>query len=1062
MSERACSACTRPTFDLLLSFSVALWLCTGSAAFADNTGEHAPAQTAAVGAGFISAADALACGGGVASATANNRTQDYYGYGFSGLPATAQVTGIAVRVRANDGAARNRSLSVSLSWNGGASFSTALRTSSFKKNAPLENFTLGGSANLWGRASWSVSELSDANFRVRVAAPRASASDPANLDCLPVTVYYQVPGSPSLNVAKTAGPDPVVTGNNLTYTITYSNTGSAPATSVLVTDTTPANTTFVSASPAPLTAPAVGAAGTVTWAVGDLAVGASGSVTLVVNVDPALTVGTALNNIEYSIACDQNPSTPGVPVQTATIGSSALSLAASESPDPVTPGSLLTYTLTVSNPGTASADNVVVQEAYDGNVVFDHAIPAPDAGTDNTWTLATLAPGTQRTLTVVVRVASGLQDGTLLCNVAGADDSAGDRASAAVQTTVQNSLSLAIDESSTPNPVGPGALVVYHLNYTNSGTADLHNVRVRQARDAGVAYVDATPAPDPGTDDTWTVGDVAAGAGGTITVRANVSAALSDGTLLHDQSVVGDDAGHTASASTDTLVVASCGDGVVTSPEPCDEGAANGTAGSCCTALCQLRASGETCRASAGVCDPAETCDGASGSCGADAKSAAPCRPSAGSCDMQEACDGIGNECPADALVDAGTICRAAAGPCDATEQCTGVSALCPQDDFLDSSTVCRAGSGDTCDPAEHCNGSAASCPDDLVSPQGFVCNAGSGDVCDPDETCTGVAGAACPADFVAGPETVCRTAGSQCGLAEHCTGAASQPCPPDIDAAAGSACTDDGNPCTDNACDGSGNCVANDNAAACDDGLFCTVFDTCNGGTCTGTPRACDDGDACTSDACDESSRTCASTQLDCDDGSLCTADSCDPGIGCVNEGMPPADNCLLATKSKLAVWESIDDELDTVRWLWAHGDRFARDNLGEPKATTAYSLCLYDDGGSGPELVGSYTVPPSSSWKAIGPARATYNDVFGTNDGVRRLQFQPGASGKTKVFLQARGPNVRVPAPVSDDSMFAATPSVTVQMINDEGTCWASTFPRSSFKQNKGNQAKAQVKQP
>ena len=48
-----------------------------------------------------------------------------------------------------------------------------------------------------------------------------------------------------------------------------------------------------------------------------------------------------------------------------------------------------------------------------------------------------------------------------------------------------------------------------------------------------------------------------------------------------------------------------CGDSVVDSPEACDEGAANGTAGSCCSSTCTFKTGGTTCRAAADACDVA-------------------------------------------------------------------------------------------------------------------------------------------------------------------------------------------------------------------------------------------------------------------------------------------------------------------------------------------------------------------------------------------------------------------------------------------------------------------------
>ena len=124
----------------------------------------------------------------------------------------------------------------------------------------------------------------------------------------------------------------------------------------------------------------------------------------------------------------------------------------------------------------------------------------------------------------------------------------------------------------------------------------------------------------------------------------------------------------------------------------------------------------------------------------------------------------------------------------------------------------------------------------------------------------------------------------------------------------------DDGNACTDDACVNR-SCSHTNNTLPCDDGLFCTVGDTCGGGSCTGTPRDCSAaGDQCNDGVCNEAAGACqpqpkadtttcsdgdACTTGDhcsagncvggpppnCDDGNECTADSCDHAIGCVND---------------------------------------------------------------------------------------------------------------------------------------------------------------------------------
>src|SRR5262245_55317987 len=571
---------------------------------ADSTGEHPPGSAAA--GTFLNGANALVCDGVVAQATGNNKTEDYVNYGFSGLPPTAIVTGIQVRLRANDGSTQNRRLAVSLSWNDGATFTAPLRTANFRRNAPLRDFFLGGSSVLWGHA-WTLADLADGSFRVRVTAAKGSTSDPANLDCIPVTVFYRIPGAPDLNVVKTDSPDPILPGQNLTYTITYSNTGQATATNVLITDTTPANTTFVSASPAPTSAPAPGGTGMVTWNVGSLPVSGSGSVTLVVSVNPGVPNGTLLTNDIYSIASDQNTTpTAGAPISTVVQDPIILSMTKSGSPDPVQPGAMLTYTLTVSNAGTATSTNAIVSEQYDGNVTFVSATPSPDPSTTDTWTLTSLLPGAQQVITVTVQVGAGLADGTLITNNANVSDDAANAAEAVEITTVENVAALSIGKTDSPDPVAQGATLTYTVSYQNTGSLTLTGVTITEAYDPNVTFVSAVPSPDPSTTDTWTIGTLTPGQSGTITITGTVASGLADGTLLHNQVNITDDAAHSASTSADTTVLASCGDGLVGGSEDCDDGVANGTPASCCTATCQFAASGSSC--SGGTCDGAGTC----------------------------------------------------------------------------------------------------------------------------------------------------------------------------------------------------------------------------------------------------------------------------------------------------------------------------------------------------------------------------------------------------------------------------------------------------------------------
>jgi hypothetical protein len=92
----------------------------------------------------------------------------------------------------------------------------------------------------------------------------------------------------------------------------------------------------------------------------------------------------------------------------------------------------------------------------------------------------------------------------------------------------------------------------------------------------------------------------------------------------------------------------------------------------------------------------------------------------------------------------------------------------------------------------------------------------------------------------------------------------------------------DDGKPCTIDGCEPSKGCTHAASTLACDDGNACTIGDACQDGACLpGGVTTCDDGNVCTQDACSPMS-ACTHVAIagPCDDGMPCTmADSCQGG---------------------------------------------------------------------------------------------------------------------------------------------------------------------------------------
>jgi hypothetical protein len=77
---------------------------------------------------------------------------------------------------------------VQLSYNGGSSWSTYRNTAVLSTADTV--YTLGGTTDTWGR-TWTTTQLSDANFRVRITNVATNTSRDFSLDQIAVRVTYR-------------------------------------------------------------------------------------------------------------------------------------------------------------------------------------------------------------------------------------------------------------------------------------------------------------------------------------------------------------------------------------------------------------------------------------------------------------------------------------------------------------------------------------------------------------------------------------------------------------------------------------------------------------------------------------------------------------------------------------------------------------------------------------------------------------------------------------------------------------------------------------------------------
>jgi uncharacterized repeat protein (TIGR01451 family)/MYXO-CTERM domain-containing protein len=414
------------------------------------------------------------------------------------------------------------------------------------------------------------------------AGPCGVALDNIQLRHVPLTAST-CPNA-DLSITAVDAPDPVATGGALSYTVNVANSGPSAATNVVVTDTLPAGSTFVSATGTGFSC--VEAAGVVTCTTPSMNPGEATAITIQVSAPAA--AGTAVSTAQVAAdEFDPDASNNSASVQTTVLLPANVS-ATKTIAGVLVEGTALTYTVVLTNSGGDQGDNpgdeftdvlpagltlvgasatsgAAIADVAGSSVAWNGAIPA--AGTVTITINATIDPGTagqilsnKGTLSFDSDV-NGTNDQSALT-----DDPGAPGASDPTSFTV---LAIQCGDGT----VSPGELCD-DGNPTNGDGCD-DNCTPSECGNGALA-------PDEECDDAnMTDGD---GCDNNCTVTGCGNGIVT-GTEECDDGNTTDDDGCDGDCTT-----TGCGNGIVTGTEECDDG--NTTDGDGCSALCETEESG--------------------------------------------------------------------------------------------------------------------------------------------------------------------------------------------------------------------------------------------------------------------------------------------------------------------------------------------------------------------------------------------------------------------------------------------------------------------------------------
>ena len=390
----------------------------------------------------------------------------------------------------------------------------------------------------------TVSDIADADIDVTDDAPDffplgttvvtyAATDDSGNSATSTQNVLVATEGD--MSIAKEAGPDPVVAGEQLTYTITVTNNATSTATGIVVTDVLHESVTFER----DLSSDGCSrSSGVVTCDVDNLAAGDSATIEIVVTVDPDTANGTSTVTIinTATVSSDQidtdESNNTSEPSETTVIAEADLSVTKLADPDPVVAGKKLTYTITVVNNGPSDATGVSVVDILPAGteLVLGSIGSCSEDGVSLTCDIGTLEADDTNIITFKVIVDEDTEHGTVIQNsalVLSPDQTDPDPANnlVEVETDVQGLGDVSVTKEADIDEVVAGESLTYTIVVTNNhATSTATGIVVTDTLPDGVA-LDSASASCTEADGTVTcdVADLEPGASSApITIVVNV------------------------------------------------------------------------------------------------------------------------------------------------------------------------------------------------------------------------------------------------------------------------------------------------------------------------------------------------------------------------------------------------------------------------------------------------------------------------------------------------------------------------------------------------------------
>ena len=346
-------------------------------------------------------------------------------------------------------------------------------------------------------------------------------------------------GEARIDVVKSADPAFGSPSTNVTFTLNVTNSGAVPLPHVSVSDLLPAGMSYVSS-----TLGGTNQGQNVSWSdIGPMNPGDGKRLEIVAHIDAPIAGSKTLTNLVEVFGMPEHG-------ENVTANASAEVLAREarievvKTADPVfgSPGSLVTFSINVTNSGAARLPHVFVRDQLPAGMIYVSSAPAGTSRDQNVFwpDIGTLEAGETRILEIVARIEGPISGNVTLTNLVeiSARPEHGENVTASDSADVQASeAKIAVAKSAEPAFGSPSTNVTFALDVTNSGAAPLPTVSVLDLLPDGMSYVSSDPAgTGQGQNVVWSnIGPLSPGSTRRLEVIAHIDGPIAGTKTLTNQ-----------------------------------------------------------------------------------------------------------------------------------------------------------------------------------------------------------------------------------------------------------------------------------------------------------------------------------------------------------------------------------------------------------------------------------------------------------------------------------------------------------------------------------------------